>query len=148
MKRAYSLLLLIILTACSGQHQKLNRIIENATNVEVFVFDKGLGQNGVMAYESSDPARIKEFKNYFTNKHSPQYKNRISGKIVFSSGKKDLNVLFNLDPDCTHIAYMIDYNLYTMKLSEKGLAFLKTVTANLPEKPIQQNKVSSSEETN
>jgi len=147
MKRAFIFITLIILSGCSGQHKKLNRIIEKATKAEVFVFDKGIDQNGVRAYETSDPARIKQFKNYFTNKHTPQYKCGFSGKIVFSSGRKDINVLFNLDSNCTHIAYMIDYNLYTMKLSEKGLEFLKTVTANLPQKTVQQNKVNINEET-
>jgi hypothetical protein len=148
MKSKTFLILLILLTACSGQHKKLNKIIEKATKAEVFVFDNGTGQNGVKAYESSDPARIKQFKNYFTNKHTPQYKNGFSGKIVLTFGKKEINILFNLNPECTHIAYMLDYNLYTMKLSEAGLAFLKTVTTNIPQNQLKQNKANPGEETN
>ena len=79
MQRAIIFLSLIILSGCSGQHKKLNRIIEKATKAEVFVFDKGFDQNGLRAYESSDPARIKQFKNYFTNRHAPQYKCGFSG---------------------------------------------------------------------
>ena len=145
MKRSLIIISLIFLFSCTGQHKKLNRIIEKSTKVEVFVFDKGSVQNGVKAYESNDPVRIKEFKDYFTNKHTPNYKFIYTGKIVFTFGKKDINVMFNMDPASTHIAYMIDYDLYTMKLSEKGLAFLNTVTANLPHNPVQQNKVNNSE---
>ena len=147
MKRSLVIIPFILLFGCSGQHKKLNKIIEKSTKVEVFVFDKGTVQNGVKAYESNDPARIKEFKYYFTNKHTPQYKFSYSGKIVFTFGKKDINVMFNMNPESTHIAYMIDYDIYTMKLSEKGLLFLKTVTANLPQNTVQQNKVISSEKT-
>jgi hypothetical protein len=148
MKRILIITSLILFFGCSGQHKKLNRMIEKSTKVEVFVFDKGSVQNGVRAYESSDPARIELFKNYFTDKHTPQYKCGFTGKIVFSSARKDFNLMFTLDPDCTHIAYMIDYNLYTMQLSDKGSEFLKTVTANIPQKPVQQNKENVGEETN
>ena len=145
MKRLLIIIPFLLLFGCTGQHKKLNKIIDKSTKVEVFVFDKGSSQNGVKAYESTDPARIKEFKNYFTNKHTPHYKYSYTGKFVFSYEKKDINVLFNMNPESTHIAYMIDYNLYTMKLSEKGKEFLKTVTTNLPQNNVQQNKVNSSE---
>jgi len=146
MKRFLLLIPFIVLIGCSGQHKKLNKIIEKADKVEVFVFDKGSSQNGVKAYESTDPARIKEFRSYFTNKHTPSYKFSYTGKIVFTTGKKDINVMFNMNPESTHIAYMIEYNLYTRMLSEKGLEFIKTVTANLPQNPVQQNKDVSSEQ--
>jgi hypothetical protein len=147
MKRSLIIIPFIILMGCSGQHKKLNKIIDKSTKVEVFVFDKGSSQNGIKAYESDDPARIKEFKTYFTNKHAPNYKFSYTGKIVFTLGKKDVNIMFNMNPESTHIAYMLEYNLYSMKISEKGLAFLKTVTANLPQNPVDQNKNINSEQT-
>jgi hypothetical protein len=147
MKRSLFIIPFILLFGCSGQHKKLNKIIEKSTKVEVFVFEKGTGQNGIKAFESNDPSRIKEFKNYFTNKHAPSFKYSYTGKFVFTYGKKDINVMFNMSPESTHIAYMIDYNLYTMKLSEKGMEFLKTVTTNLPIPTIEQNKGNNSEQT-
>jgi hypothetical protein len=146
MRKVLFITTLILLAGCSGQHKKLNKIIEKSTRVEVFVFDKGSNQNGAKAYESTDPARIKQFEAYFTDKHTPQYQCGYSGKVVFSSEKKNINIMFNMDSNCTHIAYMIDYNLYTMELSKKGLEFLKTVTANLPQKPVQQQKTETGEE--
>jgi hypothetical protein len=145
MKRTFIIIPLIFLFGCTGQHKKLNKIIDNSSKVEVFVFDKSTGQNGIKAYESNDPARIKEFKSYFTNKHTPNYDFNYTGKIVFTFGKKTFNIMFNKNPQCAHIAYMIEYNLYTMQLSDKGMEFLKTATANLPQNTIHQTKAIGSE---
>ena len=141
------LVLFMILAGCNNQHNKLNKIIEKADKVEVIVFDNGSQEMGIKAFESTDPQRIRKFKAYFTNKHTPTYKYAFTGKFVFTSGRKSTNILFNLNPESTHIAYMIDYSLYTMKLSDKGLEFLKTVTTNLPKSPVQQDKTSTSEQT-
>jgi hypothetical protein len=145
MKQSLLLIMLVLIFGCSGQHKKLNKMIEKSTKVEVFVFEKSTGQNGIKAYESNDQSRIQEFKNYFTSKHAPSYQSGYNGKIVFTFGKKNLNVLFNLQPETTHIAYMIEYNLYTRQLSKEGVEFLKTVTTNLPMTPVEHHKELESE---
>ena len=140
MKKSLFIIPFIFLFACTGQHKKLNEIIEKSTKVEIYVSVKDSAQTELKIYESSDPVRIKEFENYFTDKHTQNYKYSYTGKIVFKNSEKDVNVMFNLKPESTHIAYMIGFTLYTMNLSEKGLDYLKTITANIPIQPVQQHK--------
>lgn len=114
--------------------EKVTEITELSKNTESLqiVFYNDSIPNKIV--EISDKSEIKKFGKFITNKDTPLYKCDYDGQIIFilsddvSSGDKNtITMEFNLQPDCTHVAYMYAEGLRTKELSAEGVEYLKKV---------------------
>jgi hypothetical protein len=124
----FIVLILPMLWACTGQHKKLNRIIEQADRVVVVLYDNPGSITGKTVFESTDPDRIKMFMKYFTKKRCSTDNRQFSGRITFYTGNKNTVIEYITQPEYQCVSYSLGYNLYTRQLSADGLEFLKLVT--------------------
>ena len=99
---------------------KVTEITELSKNTESMqiVFYNDSTPNKIV--EITDQSEIKKFGKFISDKDTPLYKCDYDGQIIFvlnndvAIGKKNtITIEFNLQPDCTHVAYMYACLLYT-----------------------------------
>lgn len=114
--------------------EKVTEITELAKNTDKIqiVFYNDTVPNTII--EVTDKSEIKKFGSYISDKDTPLYKCEYDGQLIFllnndvSSGDKNtITMEFNLQPDCTHVAYMYAEGLRTKELSEEGVEYLRKV---------------------
>ena len=114
--------------------EKVTEITELTKNTESLqiVFYNDSVPNKIV--EITDKNEIKKFGKFISDKDTPLYKCSYDGQIIFvlnndvAIGKKNtITMEFNLQPDCTHVAYMYAEGLHTKELSEEGVEYLRKV---------------------
>lgn len=115
--------------------EKVTEITELTKNTESLqiVFYNDSVPNKIV--EITDKNEIKKFGKFISDKDTPLYKCSYDGQIIFvlnndvAIGKKNtITMEFNLQPDCTHVAYMYAEGLHTKELSEEGVEYLRKVS--------------------
>jgi len=103
---------------------------ENTDRVEI-LFYAGQGQKGtkpILAQTFMDRENMDRVLSFITKKPAEFYKVGYSGEIIFlkeANSALTERMKFNIDPEFEHIVYMFNRELYSRKISKKGLAFLR-----------------------
>jgi len=103
---------------------------DSTDRVEI-LFNEGpvhKGMKPVLAQTFMDRENMESVLSFITKRPAEFYKCGYSGEIIFM---KDADralterMKFNIEPGCEHIVYMFNRELYSRKISKKGLEFLR-----------------------
>jgi hypothetical protein len=103
---------------------------DNTDRVEI-LFYAGPGHKGtkpILAQTFMDRENMDRVLSFITKKPAEFYKVGYSGEIVFlyeTNSALTERMKFNIEPGFEHIVYMFNRELYSRKISKKGLVFLR-----------------------
>ena len=110
---------------------EITELTKNTESLQIVFYNDSIPNKIV---EVTDKSEIKKIGKFISDKDTPLYKCSYDGQIIFvlnndvAIGKKNtITMEFNLQPDCTHVAYMYAEGLRTKELSEEGVEYLKKV---------------------
>lgn len=108
---------------------EITELTKNTEKIQVVFYNDSIPNTTL---EITDKSEIKKFGKFISDKDTPLYKCSYDGQLIFilssdiaNGNKNTITMEFNLQPDCTHIAYMYAEGLHTKELSEEGVAYLK-----------------------
>ena len=111
---------------------EITELTKNTESLQIVFYNDSIPNKIV---EITDKSEIKKIGKFISDKDTPLYKCSYDGQIIFvlnndvAIGKKNtITMEFNLQPDCTHVAYMYAEGLHTKELSEEGVEYLRKVS--------------------
>lgn len=110
---------------------EITELTKNTDKIQVVFYNDSVPNTIV---EITDKSEIKKFGKFISSKDTPLYKCTYDGQLIFllsddvATGKNNtITMEFNLQPDCTHVAYMYAEGLHTKELSAEGVEYLRKV---------------------
>jgi len=103
---------------------------DNTDRVEILFYTVQVqkGTKPILAQTFMDRENMERVLSFITKKPAEFYKCGYSGEIIFlkyANSALTERMKFNIEPGCEHILYMFNRELYSRKISKKGLAFLR-----------------------
>ncbi|MDP8227631.1 MAG: hypothetical protein P9L89_08350 [Candidatus Celaenobacter polaris] len=103
---------------------------DNTDRVEILFYagPNYKGMKPILAQTFMDRENMERVLSFITKKLAEFYKGEYSGEIIFLKGANSAlteRMKFNIEPGCEHILYMFNRELYSRKISKKGLVFLR-----------------------
>ncbi len=102
---------------------------DNTDRVEILFYtgQNHKGMKPILAQTFMDRENMDRVLSFITKKPAEFYKCGYSGEIIFlqeANSELAERMKFNIEPGCEHIVYIFNGELYSRKISKKGLAFL------------------------
>lgn len=103
---------------------------ENTDRVEILFYTEPVhkGTKPILAQTFMDRENMDRVLSFITKNPAEFYKSGYSGEIIFLNEANSAlteRMKFNIEPGSEHVVYMFNRELYSRKISKKGLAFLR-----------------------
>ena len=123
---------LLVLIGCSSSIDEAMKLYmkENIDRIEILFYtvEGTKGMQPILAQTFMDRENLDRVLSFITKKPAEFYKCGYTGEMIFIQDAQSVlkeRMKFSIEPGCEHIVYMFDRNLYSRKISKKGLLFLK-----------------------
>lgn len=110
---------------------ELTEVVNNTEKIQIAFYNGDAPDTYVEITERGD---IKKFDNFVGSEDTPVYKCGYDGQIVFflypdvaAGTKNTITMEFNLQPDCTHMAYVFAGALQTKTITSEGIDYLQSL---------------------
>ncbi len=130
----YFTFLLLMFLRCE-KVTEISELAKNTDKIQVIFYDES--GNEASFIDITDKKEIRKFSSYISEMETPLYKCRIDGRLIFflneESARGNYNSVdmdFNLEDDCHHVAYEYSGRLQTKKMTDKGIDYLRSLKAN------------------
>ena len=141
MKKKYVLfiiLILILLFSCSNNLGKyFYSNLNKADSVKIIFYkdNKSLFNDTIIKYDFKNfkfKSQEKIFKKFISNENRPFFKCGYTGKIIYYRNNSILlEAEFNIFDECSHIVFEYKNKIYSKKISNNSLQFLKNLRNSL-----------------
>lgn len=103
----------------------ISGILDRADEAEIQFYSKDSTDNNLSVIRITDADELKKIETFISEKESKQFKCGYDGTIRFkSNGQILIDTEFNLQPDCRHIAFVLNNKVQFRELTEEGEKYL------------------------
>ncbi len=127
----YITFMLVMFLRCE-KTTEISELAKNTDKIQVVFYDQSGNENFFI--DIIDKREIRKFSGYISEEETPLYKCRLDGRIIFFLNEEaargnfnSVDMDFNLQDDCHHVAYEYSGGLQTKQLTNKGLSYLRSL---------------------
>jgi hypothetical protein len=130
---------IFIISSCCVLNINKSDILAQADMVRIsfYAYEDGKLNQNYQSIELTKKEEISHILDFISNRNTKFYKCGYHGSIDFlKNGRSTLEdkMEFNLSSSCNHIVFIKNDHLYSKRLSEQGVIFLKEQYDKIPEK--------------